>query len=212
MEKLRSLKIYKILLDIGWYGLIIVMFMYFIVNILSLIAYNEIRVDKFTPFDFSVEVKSFDFAKMKNYYSFKVDDAPILNLKLEKIELSKLSSPFVLWYLFVAVLGFCITLFQLKLFREFISDVIEKKIFTLINVKRLRLIGFMQLLMIPIGIVIYLVFTYFFVNHPILDKSLSYAPNYWELLDELAPGLEYLIFAGVFNFGYQLKQEQDLTI
>ena len=56
------------------------------------------------------------------------------------------------------------------------------------------------------------VFTYFFVNHSIIDSRLKFSPDYWQLFNELMPGLEYLIFAGVFSFGLKLKQEQDLTI
>lgn len=212
MEKLRSLRIYKSLLDIAWYSMIIVLFLYFIINIFTLIAYKEVRVTNLSPFDFSVEVKGVDLKKIRNYYSFVVKEAPVANLRLEKVELSKLGSPFVWWCLFAAVVGTGVILFQLKLLRQFISDVIDKNIFTASNVKRLRLIGYVQLLKVPLGIIVYLVFTYFFINHPILDKSLNYSPDYWRLLDELTPGLEYLIFAGVFSFGYQLKKEQDLTI
>jgi hypothetical protein len=212
MEKLRSLRIYKILLDIGWYCMMILLFGYFIINILSLIAYREIKVLEVSPFRINVEIKDFDFNRLKSNYSFVIKEPSNVSLTLEKIELSKLGDPFILWYLFASVVGFCIILFQLKLFRDFIGDVIGKKIFTLLNVKRLRLIGIIQLLTIPLGIIIYLIFTYFFSNYNILDKSLIYSPDYWALLDELGTGLEYLIFAGVFSFGLKLKQEQDLTI
>ena len=74
------------------------------------------------------------------------------------------------------------------------------------------MIGIIELIYIPIGACFYLLFTYLVVNHSILDKSLTYAPDYLELFSSLPHALEYLIFAGIFSFGLQLKQEQDLTI
>lgn len=211
MEK-RSLGIYKILLDIAWYGIIIVMLMYFIGNIISLFAYREIRVGNITPFYIIVELRDFDFAQFKNNYSLILKDVPTLKLTLAKVELHKLTDPFILWYLFSSVVIYGVSIFQLKLFRSFIGDVINKKIFTSLNVKRLRSIGVVKLLTIPFGIAMYLIFSYFFTNHTILDSSLRYSPDYFNLFEELLPGLEYLIFAGVFSFGLKLKQEQDLTI
>ena len=212
MEKLRSLKIYKILLDIAWFSIIIVFGLYFVVNLIRIIFFKEFHGLSFNAFPLKFELSNFDFRTFKNAYLFSEIDTATVSFKLSKIKLAKLADPFVIWYIFTGLISLLIALYQLKLFREFISDVINRKIFTELNVKRLRLIGIIELSLIPIGVLVYLVFTYFFNNQTIVDSRLTFSPDYWRLFEELMPGLEYLIFAGVFSFGLKLKQEQDLTI
>ena len=210
MEKLRSLKIHKILLDISWYGILVVLSLYFVGNIFYLIGNNEFELINFNAFPLKFQIAQFDFKVFKNAYLFVQDESASVFVKLSKVNSANLRDPFVVWYICTFLITIAVLLYQLKLLRLFIGDVIEKKIFTKLNVRRLHLIGFIQLATIPIGILIYLVFTYFFVNHSIIDSRLTFSPDYWQF--ELTPGLEYLIFAGVFSFGYQLKKEQDLTI
>lgn len=212
MEKLRALRIYKILLDVTWYGVITLLSLYFVGNILYLIANKEFEMINFNAYPLKFEIAQFNSKVLKNVYLFVQDEQASVVLELTKVKASSLRDPFVLWYICTFLITILISFYQLKLFRLFIGDVIEQKIFTKLNVRRLQLIGFVQLATIPIGILIYLVFTYFFVNHSIIDSRLKFSPDYWQLFNELMPGLEYLIFAGVFSFGYQLKKEQDLTI
>lgn len=212
MEKLRSLRIYKILLDVTWYGIIVFLSLYFVGNIFYLIGNSEFELINFDAFPLKFEIAQFDFKLFKNAYLFVQDDHASVIVKLSKVKASSLRDPFVMWYVCTFLITIAVLLYQLKLFRLFIGDVIEKKIFTKLNVRRLQLIGFIQLATIPIGIVTYLIFTYFFINHSIIDSRLKFSPDYWQLFEELMPGLEYLIFAGVFGFGLKLKQEQDLTI
>lgn len=212
MEKIRSLRIYKALLDISWYGILVVLSLYFVGNIFYLIGNNEFELINFNAFPLKFQIAQFDFKVFKNAYLFVQDESASVFVKLSKVNSANLRDPFVVWYICTFLITIAVLLCQLKLLRLFIGDVIEKKIFTKLNVRRLYLIGFIQLATIPIGIFIYLVFTYFFVNHSIIDSRLKFSPDYWVLLDELSTGLEYLIFAGVFSFGLKLKQEQDLTI
>lgn len=212
MKKLSALKIYKILLDIVWYGTILGLVFLFIQNLFSLLAHGELSDLALMEFPVEVNSPQFDLAKLNNTYTF-INEAPAtVMLELSNIKLSRLTDPFILLSLFSTLIGFGFVFYQLSLLRALLSDVIEKRIFIAENVKRLRLIGIVELMYIPVGACLYLLFNYLFANQSILDQSLTYAPDYWDLFSSLPHALEYLIFAGIFSFGLQLKQEQDLTI
>lgn len=212
MNKLSALKIYKFLLDFAWYGVMVFLIFLFIQNLYSLFAYGELSDVTLMKFPVEVNLPQFDLAKLTNNYTF-ITKAPVnVFLELSKIKLNKLMDPFILLSLFSTLIGFGLALYQLSLLRALLSDVIEKRIFIAENVKRLRLIGIVELVYIPVGACLYLLFNYLFANQSILDQSLTYAPDYWDLFSSLPHALEYLIFAGIFSFGLQLKQEQDLTI
>ena len=212
MNKLSALKIYKGLLDFAWYGFILFFTFLLIQNVYSLFAQGELSNLVAMKFPVELELPRFDLNKLGDSYTFITKAPANVLLELSNIKLSTLTNPFILLSLFSTLIGFGLALYQLSLLRALLKDVIEKRIFITENVKRLRLIGIVELIYIPVGACLYLLFTYFFANQPILDQSLTYAPNYWELFSSLPHALEYLIFAGIFSFGLQLKQEQDLTI
>ena len=189
-----------------------VLILLFIQNLYSLLAQGELSDVAAMKFPIEVNSPQFELAKLNNSYTFVHKSPATVILELSNIKLSNLTDPFILLSLFSTLIGFGFVFYQLSLLRALLSDVIEKRIFTAENVKRLRLIGIVELIYIPIGACLYLLFTYFFAHQSILDQSLSYSPDYWELFSSLPNALEYLIFAGIFSFGLQLKQEQDLTI
>jgi len=212
MNKISPLRIYKTLLDITWYSFIIFFTLFLIWNIFNLLANGHIGNSGLVTFPVKVELPQFDFGKLRNAYSFIEKEPATIMIELSKVKLNSLTDSFILTSLLATIIGFGLGLYQIKLLRDLLADVIAKQIFTSQNIKRLRLIGIIELLSIPIGCGLYLIFDYIIVNHSILDKSLSYVPDYWELFSSLPHALEYLIFAGIFSFGLKLKQEQDLTI
>ncbi len=211
MEAPKAIKIYKILLDIAWYFIMFFIGSLILLNLVSTIKFGILKFN-FNINLIEVEMPKTDFSKFKNTYNFVLEQPEKVFLEISNINLSSLTDPFIIFYLLFGLISFLLSVFQLKLLRNLIKDVIGSKIFTRENVKRLKTIGYLELLSAATYLCYHFVMWALINNYKILDPALTYAPEYFEVLEFLPRALEYLIFAGIFSFGLKLKQEQDLTI
>lgn len=212
MEVPKAIKIYKILLDIIWQLSIFLMAGVILVNLFWIIKNGKIKdLGPFKP-SIEIELPKTDFSKFKNTYNFVLAEPEKVLLEISEIDFKSIGDSFIIIQLLFIATNFGLAFFQLKLFRDLLRDVIGSKIFTPNNIQRLKIIAFVELLTIPIILLYYFGTWALIYDYKILDQSLSYAPDYFKVIEALPRALEYLIFAGIFNFGLKIKKEQDLTI
>ena len=107
-----------------------------------------------------------------------------------------------------------LSLWYLTTIKSFLNEIIEKRFFTTENVRRLLRLGHVSLIMTLMAL-IYLIFTPLLLNQVgLLSKDVKFDFSYYMsgFIDGTIQIFVFYMFAGIFQHGLKLKEEQDLTI
>lgn len=212
MKSSHSINIYKLMLDILWYTFIVIISVWTIVNIFSIASDGIVKGIKMSTFN--VQAKSINDSpfKFSDNFDFSVGKQSEFQLTLDNFKISQIGKSFILVYIISSIITFLLVMWQVKLLREFLGNIIDKKIFTPQNVAKLRNIAILELITAPLTLLYYLIMSIVFKTNHVLNPNFIFVTDYAESFEPLISALEYFVFAGVFSFGLKLKQEQDLTI
>lgn len=210
MKNLNSIRLFKLLLDILWYGFIILAGGLLFVNIFSIVFDGIVRNGNFMKV--VVQQKGVSLPKFSEIFDFSISRINTIELKLDHFNIKAFSQPFILLNLTWLILTTFLGMFQLKLLRDFLKNILNKEIFTLENSNKLSKIAYLELITIPLSLIYTLLLTEIVNNGTVFNSNYQVVPNYAECLEPTFHVLEYFLFSGIFAFAYKLKQENDLTI
>ena len=105
---------------------------------------------------------------------------------------------------------FAIIFIPVQVFR-IVRSITRSKVFEVVNVKRLRYIGYAILLIYGMGLVIYFL-DYKIASHVVQIEGYLLQWTWWREMSLLLLGLVVLAFAEVLKISVRLKEEQDLTV
>lgn len=212
MRKISPIKIYKSILDIVWYAAIVILSLWVIINIVSIGFDGVVRGGDIITLNIESKSINDNPFKFSDTFDFSLYKHSAMEIELKKFKVNEMGTSFILFYIVSALTMFSLTLFQLKLLRDFLSNIINKQIFITENVKKLTYIAFLELLTIPLLIGYYLIMGHIIESNQVLNPDFVFVTDYGNIFEPIIRALEYFVFASVFAFGLKLKEEQDLTI
>jgi len=210
MRNFNSIKIYKFLLDFIWYSFIVLGSVLLFINIFSIAFDGVVRTGSF--FHIVVQQKGLNYPKFSEILDFSIVEPSQIKLKLSHFKTSELTQPFIVLYITSLVITAVLSLFQLKLLRDFLKNILSKQIFTADNATKLSKIAYLEMATIPLTLLYTFLMVLVTKNNSVLNPSYEIVPDYVAAFEPITRSLEYFIFSGIFAFGYKLKQENDLTI
>ena len=106
--------------------------------------------------------------------------------------------------------AFAIIFIPVQAFR-IVRSITRSKVFEVVNVKRLRYIGYAILLISGMGLVMYYL-NYRIASHVVQIEGYLLQWAWWREMSLFLLGLVVLAFAEVLKISVRLKEEQDLTV
>ncbi|MFC4211172.1 hypothetical protein ACFOWA_08275 [Pedobacter lithocola] len=208
----QSIKLYKLLLDLSWYSFIFLASLLIITNIFTIATEGVVKTGDFLKFEVQAKSPQNILPHISDSFNFSISKPAIFQLEISSFKINQLGKPFCLVYILSLLIVSLFTIFQLKLLRSFLKNILDKRIFVSENVTKLKNIAIIESLTIPLSILYYILMAWIFKDHQVLNSELKYITDFKEFYEPIPRVLEYFMFAGVFAFGCKLKQENDLTI
>ncbi|WP_231460095.1 MULTISPECIES: DUF2975 domain-containing protein [unclassified Pedobacter] len=210
MRYINPVRIYKFLLDFTWYSFIVIIGVLLLINIFSIAFDGIVRSSGFIKLD--VQQKNLSLSKFSELFDFLVSKPSHLELRLSRFKISFITQTFIILYISASVIISFISLFQIKLLRDFLKKILNRQIFTTENTNKLYKVAYLELVTIPLSLLFSFLMVLATKDSHVLNSNYEFVPDYVECFQPIIRALEYFIFSGIFAFGLKLKQENDLTI
>ena len=195
-----------------WWGYISVFAFTSVYVIVNVLLGNYENLSVMFPLRFlTYDIPALDFGNNFVVESLKHVSA---EFEISPITFQGFWHPLTLSFGVFVIATIALALWYLTIIKSFLNEIIEMRFFTTNNVRRLLHLGHISLAM-TLMTTLYLIFTPMLLNQVgLLSKDVKFDFSYYMggFIDGAIQIFVFYMFAGIFQHGLQLKEEQDLTI